>query len=147
MKPGIYWINNSTAGKLGIALRPRGGDWLTNEIQNWKRAGVDVAVSMLMRDEEEELGLRAEKKLCREQGIEFHSLPVPDRGVPKAKEPALKLAARLHHELEHGRNVIIHCRQSVGRSSLLATAVLMQEGISPSVAIHDISMARKMEVP
>jgi len=39
-------------GRLGIAARPRGGDWLIDELRSWRKAGVHVVVSLLTPDEE-----------------------------------------------------------------------------------------------
>ena len=50
--------------RLAIVPRPRGNDWLEDEVTHMKRAGVDVLVSMLQPDEATELGLSAEAKLC-----------------------------------------------------------------------------------
>jgi hypothetical protein len=44
--------------------RPRGGDWLTDEVQAWQDACVDVIVSLLMREEQQELELLDEAPLC-----------------------------------------------------------------------------------
>src|SRR5436309_9794359 len=35
----LYWINDPWPGKLALAARPRGGDWLPDEVADWKRAG------------------------------------------------------------------------------------------------------------
>ena len=36
----LYWISGPWAGKLAIAARPRGGDWLEDEIRDWKNGGI-----------------------------------------------------------------------------------------------------------
>jgi hypothetical protein len=64
--------------------RPCGGDWLEDEIQSWRQAGVDVVVSLLTREEQTELNLADEEALCRANGIEFGSFPIVDRGVPSS---------------------------------------------------------------
>jgi hypothetical protein len=51
-----YWIK--TEGfRLAIIPRPRGRDWLLEDIRFLQRAGVDVVVSALTVAENEELGL------------------------------------------------------------------------------------------
>jgi hypothetical protein len=82
MAADIYWVAEVLGGKLAILARPRPGDWLEDEIQDWKRQGIDVAVSLLEEAEASSLGLEREAHLCREQGIEFISFPVPDMQVP-----------------------------------------------------------------
>jgi hypothetical protein len=54
MKP--FWVETGNQLRLAIVPRPRGGDWLEDELDQMKRAGVDVLVSMLQVDEAAELG-------------------------------------------------------------------------------------------
>jgi hypothetical protein len=47
MKPDIYWIKGPWSSKLAILARPRGHDWLADEIAGWQTGGVQVVVSLL----------------------------------------------------------------------------------------------------
>src|SRR5438445_5914218 len=51
MRTELFWIKGPWPGRLAIMPRPRDGDWLENEIQSWRRSGVDVVFSLLMADE------------------------------------------------------------------------------------------------
>src|ERR1700743_3176736 len=55
MKP--YWINPGANGRLAIVPRPRGGDWLADDLHALRREGIDILVSLLTPSEVEELGL------------------------------------------------------------------------------------------
>jgi hypothetical protein len=33
MRTNIYWLDDSQSGRIGIMPRPRGGDWLEDEIR------------------------------------------------------------------------------------------------------------------
>jgi hypothetical protein len=46
-----FWVDTDNQIRLAIVPRPRGGDWLEDEVAHIKRAGVDVLVSMLQADE------------------------------------------------------------------------------------------------
>jgi hypothetical protein len=59
----------------------RGGDWLEDEIARWSGQGASAVLSLLTTDEERDLGLENEPAVARELGMEFVSLPVPDRGI------------------------------------------------------------------
>jgi protein-tyrosine phosphatase len=49
--------------------------------------------------------------------------------------------------LEDGRNVAIHCRQSVGRSGLIAAGLLVTSGTDVDKAVRLVSAARGQIVP
>ena len=54
---------------------------------------------------------------------------------------------RVATQLDAGKNVALHCRQSVGRSGLIATALLVNSGIKAGEAIQIVSSARGVSVP
>lgn len=62
-------------------MRPRGGDWLEDEIRGWKTSGIDSVVSLLTEDEVAGLNLENEPKFCKAHGLRYFSFPVIDRGV------------------------------------------------------------------
>jgi len=43
--------------------------------------------------------------------------------------------------------VALHCRQSIGRSALVAIAILASSGLDPERAIEIVSSARGLAVP
>jgi len=147
MKTHFYWIDGPWPGRLGILPRPRGGDWLDEEMRSWKNAGADVVVSLLMPDESLGLDLEKEAEACKHQGIEFVSFGIPDRNVPASRLEACNLLQRLHGFLVAGRGVAIHCRQGIGRSGLMAGCLLILSGTKPEDAVAKISRARGCEVP
>jgi len=147
MKTQLYRIPGPWAGQLAIVPRPRGGDWLEAEIRAWKAAGIDAVVSLLGSAEEWELGLQEEAEASRAAGIRFFSFPIPDRQTPTSAEKVGRLIEQLLSLLESGKSVAIHCRQSVGRSALLAAALLVEAGVSPDEAFYRIEDARGCLVP
>ena len=76
-----FWIKTEGV-RLAITPRPRGRDWLDDDIRFLQRAGVDVVVSALTPAEVEELGLLEEGHCCQSNGLEFLSFPIEDRSVP-----------------------------------------------------------------
>lgn len=147
MRPTIYWIENNFPGKLAIVPRPRGNDWLEDEVAAWQQAGLNIIVSLLESVEADELGLSQEAALCEAAELEFISFPIVDRSVPIARQAAMELAAKLARQLRQGKNIGVHCRQSVGRASLMATSIMMALGIHPTEALQKISQARGCPVP
>lgn len=147
MRTDLYWIEGPWNGRLAIMPRPRGGDWLEEEIKGWRAAGLDVVVSTLTSDENAELDLHEEVAACTAMGITFIPFPIEDRSVPDSMPAATELVQRLESTLMTGGNVAIHCRQGVGRSALLASSVLVATGISPKTAFERVEKARGCGVP
>jgi len=143
----IRWIPAGLPGRIGIADRPRGGDWLADDVARLKADGVDSLVSMLDSGEVAELELVDEERQCAEAGIEFVSAPVPDRGVPEHGQEFRAVAERLLAQVAASRTVAIHCRAGIGRSSLLVATILVLSGASPGDAWTKIAKARGLPVP
>lgn len=147
MKPQLYKIPGPWRGTLAIIPRPWGGEWLEAEVRAWKAAGIDAVVSLLASAEEWELGLQEEAAASQAAGIRFHSFPIPDRQTPASAEKLRRLNEQLLALLESGKSVAIHCPQSVGRSALLAAALLVEAGVGPDEAFRRIEAARGCPVP
>jgi protein-tyrosine phosphatase len=132
---------------MAIVGRPRGGDCLDDEASGWRRAGLDVVVSLLEEEEAAELGLAREAQAAASKGIRFISFPISDRGVPASMQRAVALLKDIAEALEGGKNVAIHCRQGVGRSGLIAAGRLVTSGMGAGAAIGPVSAARGQAVP
>lgn len=162
MRSSLYWIDlsgsvfsesdtnptsNHPLGRLAIMARPRAGDWLEDELLGWQAEGVNAAVSLLEREEVIELDLNLEAEFCNNKGIEFISFPIADRGVPESAKAAAGLVESLATMLIEGKNVAIHCRAGIGRSSLIAASVMVSIGFTATLAFDQISAARRVKVP
>lgn len=143
----VFWIAGPWAGRLGIVPRPRGGEWLEDETRAWRKAGVDVIISLLKPQEEAELALTRESALSAANGLEFRSFPIPDLGVPDSSESAAELTHHIVDALHSGKNVVIHCRQSIGRSGLIAAAALILDGQDAEAAVQRVARARGLDIP
>lgn len=144
---GLYWVDGPWQGKLALAARPRGGDWLQDDIADWKRAGVNTVLSLLTPTEQQELHLRDEAQEVRKQELEFVSFPIPDREIPRSESQLGEVLEQLSRSLSDGRNVVVHCRQGVGRTGLIAACLLVKSGMSPGAAVDALSAARGVSVP
>lgn len=147
MKVDIYWIPKTRYGRLAIMPRPRGHDWLEDEIKAWQRGGVNVIVSLLEPFEARELGIEEEANLCHNHQIQFISFPIRDRGVPASVQGTVKLVHELDTLLQNGQQIAIHCRMGVGRSALMAACVLIRQDAPVEQVFAWIQTARGVEVP
>jgi protein-tyrosine phosphatase len=147
MPTKLYWLDEAWPGRIALTARPRGGDWLPDEVSDWKRAGVSTVVSLLESPEEQDLDLQGEAAEVQHAGLEFASFPIPDRQVPKSEAGLANALEKLERSLSGGKNVLIHCRQGVGRSGLVAACLLVKKGFSPGAAVEKVTAARGVVVP
>jgi len=149
MKTTVYWLNDDTTSRIGIMPRPRAGDWLEDEIHSLRDSRVDIVVSLLEKSEIDELQLQNEPRCCENYGITYLNYPIIDRGVPKSEEDAMNFSRRLVELLAEGKNLVIHCRQGVGRSSVIAAMVriLQGQGHLAETVFEEIGAARRCTVP
>jgi len=138
-----YWITS----QLAIVPRPRGGDWLDDEMLALQEAGIDVVVSMLEEDEARELGLDQEASAAQKNGLRFINFPVPDRGLPLDTSSFTKFLEDIENLLALGKRIGIHCRACIGRSSVTSASLLIRSGIPPDRVWQQISTARGCPVP
>jgi protein-tyrosine phosphatase len=143
----IFWTKEEYPGRIALIPRPRGGEWLEDETAAWSNAGLDIIVSMLDAEETHAFDLGREAEFCAANGIEFVPFPITDRGVPILNKEFLQLAEKLKTLLLQGKNIGIHCRQSIGRAPLLAAVLMTLFGIEPAEAFRQLSAVRGVEVP
>jgi len=142
-----YQIEGPWQGELAIVSRPRGGDWLEDEIHALKDGHFDVLVSLLTTDESDEFDLGAEAHLSRAHGLQFCGFPIPDLGIPQSLTAARALIDKLYVGLKAGKKIAIHCRQGIGRSGLIAAGLLVASGVDAETAFRHVSDARGLPVP
>lgn len=148
MHTKIHWLHRSPGNtRLGIMARPRGGEWLTEELAQLKKQGVHIVVSLLETSEINELGLYMEQDLCTAAGLRYINYPVPDRGLPNSIDKTRTLIDELAQQFNKEATIVIHCRMGIGRSSIIAGCVLLQLGYAARDLIQHISKARGLTVP
>jgi protein-tyrosine phosphatase len=103
--------------------------------------------SLLTPVEADELGLRDEPRLCADAGIRYLSFAIPDRDIPDSEIAAIDLIHNVARKIDRGNNVVIHCRQGVGRSGMIAAAVLVAGGIGIEEGLHRLAASRGLDVP
>lgn len=142
---GLYEVPGA-AGRLAIALRPRGGDWLGDELHAFARSGWTHLVTTLEDAELVELELVRLGAACEAAGVHWIRMPIADRDVPSVRT-ARGAVTHLRALLLDGAAVAVHCRQGIGRSSLVVASVLVTAGLPPDEAWRLVAEARGRAVP
>jgi protein-tyrosine phosphatase len=142
----LYRIEVAGPGSLATMAKPRGDDWLDDEMAALAEAGIDVLVCAMPAAERAEVGLSGEPAAARASGLTFVDIPIADLTVPdhRSVRPALD---DLADRFRRGASIVTHCRFGIGRASLLATSVLVLTGVAPQDAWRRVEAARGRPVP
>lgn len=139
----LFWVDES----LAVASRPRGGDWLDDEMADLERQGVDLIVSCLTPWEEVDLSLEDEPEAAARCGIAFLRIPMEDRGTPSSTAKVDEVVGKIGEQRASGGHVAVHCRQGLGRAPLVVAAALVRSGMQPEDAWSLIAERRSRPVP
>ena len=143
----IFWIKGDPPATLAIVLRPRGGDWLQDELVRMKEAGIQTIVSLLEKHEAGFLDLSEEPRLAKQVGLYFLSFPIPDTRVPPDMAAFQNFIDYLASRLRAGERIGVHCRGSIGRATVTAACALIHLGWQPRAALDAVEAARGCPVP
>lgn len=147
MRTDIYPIELIGSGFLAVMAKPVAGEFVRDSFREIRQQGVKQVVSLLEEPEAIALGLFKEEQYVLEAGMSFLSYPLADRGVPRSVERFGIFTLSLYHQIAGGCNTVIHCRAGIGRSGLVAAAVLLHCGFDPIQAFSHVSKARRVSVP
>ncbi|QFT54214.1 dual specificity protein phosphatase family protein [Microbulbifer sp. THAF38] len=146
MLPTTYKVKDIESGTLTVMAKPASGEWIEDEFIGFARLGINKIVCLLETFEQQEVGLACEEQLCIKNSIEFVSFPIPDRGLPNTQQ-AIELAEHLLQEIRSGKHIAIHCRAGIGRTGIIAGAILVKSGLNAEESLALISSARGVQVP
>ena len=108
----------------------------------------DTLVSLMEPFEYQDAAIPHLFNEAESQGIEVLALPVRDVSVPRPDQADTfaELVVQINQRLSAGATVIVHCLGGVGRSGLVAAAVLVSQGHAPDQAIAAVRAARPRAV-
>ena len=147
MQAEIYWVEAPEGRRIGVMPRPRAGDWLEDEIRSLHQQGLTALVCLLTDPELTELGLQDLEVVCAACSLTFLRFPIVDRSVPQDRAAAIAFVEALAAQTRQGEVLGIHCRMGLGRSAMIAAAVLAALGLTPDESFHRIAAARGLSVP
>jgi protein-tyrosine phosphatase len=145
--PEHYQMDLDFPGRLYICPKPRGHDWIEDEIRGFSDLGVQALVSLLTLDEALDFGLCEEKWFCEQFGIQFTQFPVDHQGLPDRFKSFFELSLSCLQLLHQGKKIAVHSRAGIGRTSLFSASVLYFHGIWPEQALEKIEEARGYAIP
>jgi protein-tyrosine phosphatase len=143
----VFWIEGERRARLAVVLMPRPEDWLEGDLRYYSSSGINTLVSLLEPREAAMLGINLEATLAQATGMEFLNYPIPDVHVPADTASFRAFVSGLADRLHAGRSVGVHCRGSIGRSTVTAACTLIHLGWKPDAAIAAIRKARGCDVP
>ena len=80
-------------------------------------------------------------------GYGFSIFPNPRPTGSDSQARLSKVLEKIDKELTSGTNVVLHCRQGIGRSGLVAACLLVAKGVEVKAAIKRLSAARDVQIP
>ncbi len=143
----IYWIQHRQKPGLAIVARPRGEEHLYDDLLALTSSDIKILVSLLERDEAIDLGLADEAEFAQRADIEFISFPIADGTTPENRLNLCGLISCLTGAINDGKHIGVHCRGSIGRSTVITASVLIELGWKAANALSIIEKARGCPVP
>ena len=149
----LSWIDHPAlpAHGLGLCRCPgsRDGVWvppslLAQDLGHLAGLGISSVVSLIDADECRLIGVPSLAAQAVAAGLDWRDFPITDRAVPEPDQAAAfqQLLADLSVILDEGARLAIHCRAGLGRSGLLAAALLVWRGVAADEAIAAIRRCR-----
>lgn len=126
----ISWIT----GSLAV-----GGSFQARDLRRLISEGVDAVVDL--REEAAD-----DAQALAQRGIEWCHLPTPDTRA-LSQEQLAQGVEWVRGWMARGKRVLVHCEHGVGRSPLLACAVLVSQGFSAPAALEAVRAKRWQAAP
>ena len=146
MKPLLFEVTQVGTGTLCIMPKPD-GNYLPQAITHFRLLGINNVVCLLETHELVEFKLTQEAELCANAELGFTHFPIPDSQIPADAAAFRHLVAELHTALCAGANITIHCRAGIGRTGIVAGAILLRDGHDLQTALAMLSHARGFPIP
>jgi ADP-ribosyl-[dinitrogen reductase] hydrolase len=110
-------------------------------VQAWNAAAV---VTLVEGHELERLQVPQLGSEILARHIDWHHLPIRDRGVPDETFEALweEVGEGLRSRIRSGFNVVVHCMGGLGRAGTIASRLLVELGWSASDAVRQVRQVR-----
>ena len=149
----LSWIDHPAlpAHGLGLCRCPGSRDGvrvppslLAQDLGHLAGLGISSVISLIDADECRLIGVPSLAAQAVAAGLDWRCFPITDRAVPEPDKAAAfqQLLTDLSAMLDGGARLAIHCRAGLGRSGLLAAALLVWRDVAADEAIAVIRRCR-----
>lgn len=143
----------SLSGQIGISHCPGMklfstldlyDDRIENDLQSIRNWGAAAIVTLLELRELAMLGVADLPDRVHSMNMHWLHLPIKSMDLPdETFENGWKLAGpQLLQLLSDGQRILIHCKEGVGRSGVVAARILIESGVDPATALRTVRKAR-----
>lgn len=117
---------------------------LMNDLLMIRKWGAVAIVTLLDSLEMGILGVNDLPNVADWLNLRWFNLPLQNRDLPdkQCEELWLTIGPQLCELLREGKRIVIHCKEGVGRSGLIAARLLIELGATPKQAISAVQKAR-----
>ncbi len=141
-------------GRIGMTICPGMKEQGTPE-RSWDREldadlaainawGATALVSLIEDHEFEILGVTDLAHKVQLVGLEWHHLPIMNRDTSYEEFEAQWVISgrQLRQRLRQGEHIVLHCKNGLGRTGMIAARLLVELGELPEVAVRRVRSAR-----
>jgi ADP-ribosyl-[dinitrogen reductase] hydrolase len=140
------FVVDSSGGKVSTGMAPGKIDERSNrdlelDLEVIKQNGIQIIVCLLEWQELHKLHISEYPKVVQENGYIFYHFPIKDCDIPKETE-LIALIKILRNHLMNGYQILIHCREGLGRAGTICACCLVSLGYHYQSAISMIRQSR-----
>jgi len=141
--PGLIGIS-ACPGMKEFSTLDLYADRIENDLQcvcNW---GASLVVNLLEMQEIIMLGTAALPARILSRNMAFLHMPMANNILPDEgfEENWRNNRSRLLESLQNGERILIHCKEGIGRSGIVAARLLIESGVDADRAISSVRKAR-----
>ena len=130
------WFDKDTAGHIGMTFCPgkvqpwsMTGGWdrdIDLDIRELKKANVGHVISLITKDEMDELKVKNLGKKLQSNRIDWYHAPTPDEEVPNHMWfiTSLSIIKQVMPNLYTGKRVVVHCKGGISRAGIFTCIVV-----------------------
>lgn len=134
-------LPDGVAGRLYLHSMPGRAEAYSDAAAEIERQRIDRVICLTDDDEVRQRSPAYARAI--EHGVPWKQVahPVPDFGIPEDAEAFQKVAGEVAEALRRGERILVHCAAGIGRTGLMAAAVLTHLGMSLSDAASAVRAA------